>query len=91
MRRTCNYNIDTMTTYQPMEIGNKLLSHLETEVGYRFTLLSRKFSCYIKSEKKIVFESSLCTRVATFLFLMKLYIYQKKQWDYLFSKKLNGW
>ena len=68
MHRTCNYNIDTMTTYQPMEIRNKLLSHLETEVGYRFTLLSRKFSCYIRSEKKIALVSSLCTRVATFLF-----------------------
>ena len=68
MHRTCNYNIDKMTTYQPMEIRNKLLSHLETEVGYRFTLLSRKFSCYIRSEKKIALESSLCTRVATFLF-----------------------
>ena len=68
MHRTCNYNIDAMTTYQPMEIRNKLLSHLETEVGYRFTLLSRKFSCYIRSEKKIALESSLCTRVATFLF-----------------------
>ena len=65
MHRTCNYNIDTMTTYQPMEI---ILSHLETEVGSSFTLLSRKFSCYIRSEKKIVLESSLCTRVATFLF-----------------------
>ena len=39
------YNIDTMTSYQPMEIRNKLLSHLVTEVGCKFTLLSRKFSC----------------------------------------------
>ena len=45
MQRTCKYNIHTMTTYQPMEIRKKLLSHLETEVGYIFTLLSRKFSC----------------------------------------------
>ena len=45
MHRTYNYNIDTMTYYQPMEIKSKLLSHLEIEVGCKFTLLSRKFSC----------------------------------------------
>ena len=44
MHQTCNYNIDTTTTYQPMEIRSKLLSHLETKVGYRFTLLTRMFS-----------------------------------------------
>ena len=45
MHRTYNHNIDTMTSYQAMEIRNKLLSHLETEVGCRFTVLCRKFSC----------------------------------------------
>ena len=45
MHQTCNYNIDTMTPYLPMEIRNKLLSHLQTEFGGRFTLLSRKGSC----------------------------------------------
>ena len=45
MHGTCNYNTDTMTSYKPMEIRSKLLSHLETEVRYRFTLLFRMLSC----------------------------------------------
>ena len=44
----------------------------------------------MRSEKKIVLKSSLCTEVATFLnFNETIYLLKKKKSDYLFSQKLN--
>ena len=59
MHRTYNYNIATVTSYQPMEIKIKLLSHLETKVGCGFTLLSRKFSCIYEVKRKF-YLSQVC-------------------------------